>query len=356
MQLIFLWYTNCNKMLDDYRREIKDYNGFYQRKTREDRIKYILKYATLAPSTHNTQPWQFKIKGDSCELYINSKKKLPQADPTGRDLYISMGCCLENLITAAKYFRVYKSYKLYGEEDNKLAAKVYFKDLNKKTKFDKKYNKLMHAIVHRINVRGLFSRKSIAPENLTEINNLNENESIQVLLVSNKKKIERLADLTAQGLQLAHANPKFRNEMSKWVNSSLVNRKEGIPTYSLRVPLLLSMFFPLLIKNFNMGNKLSKLNYLSMKSAPLVCVFTANKDSKEIWLETGRLAERVMLELNSNKIRTSPFIASIDLGDLYKQAQKVLKTDSKPQFMFCAGYMKVRQGITPRISTEGKII
>lgn len=64
----------------------------------QESIKEILKYGILAPSTHNTQPWLFKVKDNSVEIYYDPKLKLPEADKEGRDLYISMGCLIENII------------------------------------------------------------------------------------------------------------------------------------------------------------------------------------------------------------------------------------------------------------------
>ncbi len=37
-----------------------------------DKLRYLLNYAILAPSGHNSQPWLFKIVGDDVELYADS--------------------------------------------------------------------------------------------------------------------------------------------------------------------------------------------------------------------------------------------------------------------------------------------
>jgi nitroreductase len=33
-----------------------------------EQLRFLLHYAVLAPSGHNTQPWLFKIDGDTVEL------------------------------------------------------------------------------------------------------------------------------------------------------------------------------------------------------------------------------------------------------------------------------------------------
>jgi len=62
----------------------------------------ILRYASLAPSGHNTQPW--KIKAVSPEEWIlcaDHSRRLPAVDPENRELLLSLGAFLENLSIAA---------------------------------------------------------------------------------------------------------------------------------------------------------------------------------------------------------------------------------------------------------------
>ena len=101
---------------------------------------------------------------------------------------------------------------------------------------------------------------------------------------------------------------------------------------------------------------MSRLNFKSIASAPLVCVITAKKNSSRNWLKVGQLAERVMLELNKNNIKTSIYLASVEMDGLYRKVMNVLGTTYKPQFVFCAGYMDEKFKPTPRIPLEEKIL
>jgi hypothetical protein len=40
--------------------------------------------ATLAPSLHNSQPWRFRIDGDTIEVYADRKRRLEVLDPDAR--------------------------------------------------------------------------------------------------------------------------------------------------------------------------------------------------------------------------------------------------------------------------------
>jgi nitroreductase len=52
--------------------------------------------ATLAPSTHNTQPWSLRLHGDQLDLRADRERQLTIVDPTARQLMISCGAALLN--------------------------------------------------------------------------------------------------------------------------------------------------------------------------------------------------------------------------------------------------------------------
>ena len=61
--------------------------------TVSDQLKFILRYAILAPSGPNTQPWKLALKDNEVSL-IADFIKVPSVDPTDRTLFISHGCLL----------------------------------------------------------------------------------------------------------------------------------------------------------------------------------------------------------------------------------------------------------------------
>jgi hypothetical protein len=53
--------------------------------------------AARAPSLHNSQPWRFRVRGDSVELHADPGRVLRQIDPAGREQVISCGAALFGL-------------------------------------------------------------------------------------------------------------------------------------------------------------------------------------------------------------------------------------------------------------------
>jgi nitroreductase len=62
-----------------------------------DDVAAVIAMAARAPSPHNTQPWQFRVRGDVIELLADCSRQLRRLDPEGRELTISCGAALLGL-------------------------------------------------------------------------------------------------------------------------------------------------------------------------------------------------------------------------------------------------------------------
>jgi nitroreductase len=69
-----------------------------------EQLHYLLNYAVIAPSGHNTQPWRFRVTSDGVELFADRTWVLPIVDPADRNLTISCGAALCQLRLAIRHF------------------------------------------------------------------------------------------------------------------------------------------------------------------------------------------------------------------------------------------------------------
>ena len=65
-----------------------------------EHAEMLLRAAGLAPSLHNSQPWQFAVGARHVEVYADPSNQLRDADPSGRSLLISCGAAVFNLRVA----------------------------------------------------------------------------------------------------------------------------------------------------------------------------------------------------------------------------------------------------------------
>jgi len=332
------------------------FNDLFTKKG-DERIAFLLRYAVLAPSTHNSQPWLFSITEDSCELFRDPSLKIPYADPDGRDMYISLGCAIENLVLASEAYgvKVSVSYGPFSDEEH--VAHIGFDFSGLKTHLND--TTTLEAILRRINARGVFKDDKVSGEFVdtlkTRVYPEYKEGNVTVHFLDDKKDITCLADIAAEAMTEIYHNASFRKEMSGWMNNSLTRKKKGIPGWSLKIPLFVSFFVSTVIRNFDVGSKLAALNRKSIASAPLALVMTAPTNDKLSWLHVGRIAERTMIECFRDRYHPSIYVASIEIGEYYKKVQDLIKTSDRPQFIVTIGVIDSLHKPTPRYAVHDKI-
>jgi hypothetical protein len=67
----------------------------------EDDYRAMVQAATLAPNPHNTQPWLFQVSENQIDLHADPARNLGSVDPYRREMYLGLGCALENMRLAA---------------------------------------------------------------------------------------------------------------------------------------------------------------------------------------------------------------------------------------------------------------
>src|ERR1700694_3116342 len=85
----------------------------------------LVRAAVLATNAHNTQPWLFHVSSDRIDLYAVLNRNIGTIDSLRREMYISLGCALENLTLAAAAHGWTPTVLLMADPtDQTLAARV----------------------------------------------------------------------------------------------------------------------------------------------------------------------------------------------------------------------------------------
>ena len=70
------------------------YKPRIERDEKAEGFREFVRLATLAPSGHNAQPWLFRERDGKIVIEPDFNRALPECDPTHRELWISLGCCV----------------------------------------------------------------------------------------------------------------------------------------------------------------------------------------------------------------------------------------------------------------------
>lgn len=96
---------------ETWRHSLADANSY------RARMLDLARYATLAPSSHNTQCWKFRIQQDAVVILPDFQRRCPVVAPDDHHLFFSLGCAAENLVQAAGA-RGFQTTAVFDEEDD----------------------------------------------------------------------------------------------------------------------------------------------------------------------------------------------------------------------------------------------
>jgi hypothetical protein len=122
-----------------------------------------------------------------------------------------------------------------------------------------------------------------------------------------------------------------------------------MPGYNIGVPLPFSLFMPFAIKYLNLSGAQVKMIEPLLNTAPAFVTITTKGDDLSDFLRTGEVFEKIFLEAEKDGIKIGVFGAPIEIGENYKELQKILGTKERPQMFFRMGYSKEVPIMSPRL-------
>ena len=175
-----------------------------------DRLRFLLQYAVLAPSSHNTQPWKFRIDGNRIDLFMDETRWLKVCDDDQRELHISVGCCLENLLVAADHYGLRYQVEYLPDSSNPMhAVGVEFMD-GGTAEGD---SNLFPMIPVRHTNHGEYDGRSIPEDVLEKISGCCTEPNIHVQLTSDHLIKQKVDELVVRADAMEFADPAFRKEL-----------------------------------------------------------------------------------------------------------------------------------------------
>lgn len=136
----------------------------------ETKLVYLLRYATLAPSAMNVQPWLFFVDEERIHFYVNRDRTLGRADPDDRNMLLSCGFVIYYLEVAMKHFGYQGDFRLFeSDPTGDLIATIGLGEEYQSTPVDvERFNALMNCHSNKTRAD---EGKLIPFDLLTEMNN-----------------------------------------------------------------------------------------------------------------------------------------------------------------------------------------
>lgn len=310
-----------------------------------DRRVAMIASAARAPSSHNTQPWSFRLDGEGVALHADGERRLPVNDPADRELTISCGCALMNLrVAAAAADRGYRVDRLpEGERSSSLAHMIW-----QERAPDAEEASLAAAIERRRTVRERFAPSAVPRDAVEALEAMAACEGARLQIVGPGQVRRDVAGLVAEGDGLQWRDADWRRELAAWIRP----RREGD---GLAVPGPIAPFARTMVRTFDMGRRVGRHDGQLAEEAPCLLVLCTAGDQRLDWLRAGEALERVLLAACRLGLQASYLNQPIQVGILRPRLQAVLGIRDYPQILMRLGYPKRALPATPRRPVDSVI-
>lgn len=310
----------------------------------------FIKAAVLAPSSHNSQPWAFKVVDDNTiSISVEPARRLLESDKNDRQAIISVGCAIANIETLADYHGY--SCVVENGEGNMLATLRFSKSGGTQGGT----NHLANFITKRVTNRSSHEDRPIDQETLKSIRAL-ASDSLHINLVTDHHVIQKLGAIAIEAGIEALESPGFRHELSSYLKANSTKSNTGMPGFGLGFPAPMALLAPFLIWLFNMEKPAKKQNVALFEKTAGVLVISTKSDTVADWLSVGRTYERLSLLATRVGMATAPLAATIQIGEHYQDVQKALGIAERPQFFARIGFPTKSIAHSPRLTAEQVIM
>ncbi|AKA52974.1 nitroreductase [Bacteroides fragilis] len=296
----------------------------------------IASYASKAPSGHNTQPWKFHITDSTITVLPNLDVALPVVDRNNRELFISLGCAVENLCIAASYFG-------YTTHIIECSIEAIILELTKNALTIE--DSLFHQIEKRQTNRKIYNGNKISDGILQQLQSIPKENGIQFYFTEiNTPFANTITQYIMKGNEIQMADIAFKNELLSWMR---FNKKQveathnGLSYLVFGNPPLPRILARPIVSLFLKPNAQNKSDRKKIDSSSHFVVCATQRDTIEEWINLGRTLQRFLLKVTEIGISYAFLNQPCEVAALaFDLREKLPVNKEHPTLIMRIGYAK----------------
>lgn len=291
---------------------------------KEALLRELVRYATLAPSSHNTQCWKFRLEEGAISILPDLSRRCPAVDPDDHHLYVSIGCASENLVQAAlaNGLMGHAGFSVAGGNGIRVALEP----------TSPIASPLFEAIPKRQSTRGEYDGQALVRQELELLEKAGTGKGVQVILLTERQAMEKVLEYVVQGNTAQMSDPAFVDELKRWIRFSgadAARTGDGLYAASSGNPpsptWLGSLLFGLFFTPKSENDKYAK----HVRSSAGIAIFVSDTAGPAQWVEVGRCYERFALQSAALDIRNAMLNQPVEVPILRPQFAAFLGVGSR---------------------------
>jgi nitroreductase len=254
-------------------------------------IPELVRYATLAASGHNTQPWRFRIGDERMEVLPDLSRRTPVVDPDDHHLFASLGCAAETMAIAAQARGRACEPSFNNANDGSVVLTFGAGRNDAPALFD--------AIPRRQSTRADYDGRPVSAADMKALASASAIPGVDVVLLTDRPLMDRVRDLVVTGNSAQLADAAFLRELKSWLRFSpreAIDKGDGLFGASSGNPTLPAWLGPHVFDWVFKADAENEKYAQQIRSSAGIAVFVAEKEDREHWVLAGRACQRFALQ------------------------------------------------------------
>lgn len=294
----------------------------------------LIRYATLAANSHNSQPWQFRVAPTGIDILPDPLRKLAAVDPDDHHLFASLGCAAENLAIAAAMRGVAGTLTFTPES----GGAVRFE----KGGAAQAEPALFNAIPKRQSTRGDYSGKSVSAADLTTLSSAAAITGVDVMIITDRPKLNQVRDLVLTGNSAQMADAAFVRELKAWLRFSpahALQTGDGLFSATSGNPALPEWLGPTMFDLMFKAKTENEKYTRHIATSAGIAVFVAQGEGPEHWVQAGRACQRFALAATALGLKHAFLNQPVEVAQLRAELAALIGMPGRrPDILMRFGY------------------
>lgn len=294
----------------------------------------FVRYASLAASGHNTQPWRFRIDEKRIEVLPDFSRRTPVVDPDDHHLFASLGCAAESMAIAARARGRPGELSFNNVNDGSVAFTFGTGQHDEPALFD--------AIPKSQSTRADYDGRPVSAADLKSLAAASTIPGIDLVLITDRPQMDRVRDLVLAGNTAQLADAAFVRELRTWLRFSpreALDKGDGLFSASSGNPTLPSWLGPHVFDWVFKADTENKKYAGHLRSSAGVAVFVSERDDKDHWVRAGRACQRFALQATAIGLKHAFINQPVEVANLRPElASLVGLPGRRPDIVMRFGY------------------
>jgi hypothetical protein len=308
-------------------------------------LAFLVRYAVLAPSGHNTQPWRFVLADSHVDVVADRSRALRMVDPHDRELTMSCAAAAETMLAALRAFGLSgELIPLPAPAAPDVVARVILHGAPASGAVD---YEMLDAIASRRTVRRPYANMPVPP-GVQELMRVTAAPfGVELRLCEDAATRDALAELVADADHIQFADAAFRGELASWMHPLTSPAGDGLAGPGLGFPDWATGVAATLFRHFDIGGAIARMDKPNVLGAPLLGVFSTPGDTRLEWVAAGRALAAVLHVMTMHGLVNAFLNQPIEVTTIRPLLAELTAPGLTPQLMSRFGYLKEGIALPP---------